>query len=47
MQKRLVYPPHWGDDSRRHGERVKNAVAAAGVDFEENETLVRGLDYYN
>ena len=36
-----------GDDSRRHGERVKNAVAAAGVDFEENETLVRGLDYYN
>ena len=36
-----------GDKSRAHYEEVAARLRAAGVDFEETPTLVRGLDYYN
>ena len=36
-----------GDESRRHLDTVKESVTKAGVKFVEDETLVRGLDYYN
>lgn len=35
------------DDSREDFERVKTLLKAAGVDFQVNPRLVRGLDYYN
>lgn len=35
-----------GDEARRHGERVQAGLEAAGVPFEVNPRLVRGLDYY-
>lgn len=35
------------DESRRHVETVKEKLAAAGIEFEEDPMLVRGLDYYN
>jgi histidyl-tRNA synthetase len=31
---------------RRHFEQVKSILKSVGVDFEENDRLVRGLDYY-
>lgn len=36
-----------GEDSRRHFEQVQNYLHALGIDFEINQKLVRGLDYYN
>ncbi|MDO5650985.1 MAG: histidine--tRNA ligase [Moraxella sp.] len=36
-----------GDESRRHFERVQDYLHALGIEFEINEKLVRGLDYYN
>jgi len=35
------------DESRQHFERLCNALTRAGVPFEHNSRLVRGLDYYN
>ena len=34
------------DECREHFARVKNLLTAAGVDFEIDNRLVRGLDYY-
>ncbi|MGI9297956.1 MAG: histidine--tRNA ligase [Gammaproteobacteria bacterium] len=36
-----------GAESRRHLEEVQNILAAAGIEFTETPSLVRGLDYYN
>ncbi|TWV84058.1 histidine--tRNA ligase [Moraxella sp. VT-16-12] len=36
-----------GEDSRHHFEQVQNYLHALGIDFEINQKLVRGLDYYN
>lgn len=36
-----------GEDSRCHFEQVQNYLHALGIDFEINQKLVRGLDYYN
>ena len=36
-----------GDESRAHFEKVQDYLHALGIDFEINEKLVRGLDYYN
>lgn len=36
-----------GQDSRRHFEQVQDYLHTLGIDFEINERLVRGLDYYN
>lgn len=36
-----------GEDSQAHFEQVKCYLTALGIDFEINEKLVRGLDYYN
>ena len=36
-----------GTQSRRHLDRVKDKLTAAGIAFSENDRLVRGLDYYN
>jgi histidyl-tRNA synthetase len=33
-------------ESIRHGERVQAGLRALGIDFDVDETLVRGLDYY-
>ena len=38
---------HLGEESRRHFDAVCSALAAAGVPFEINPHLVRGLDYYS
>ena len=34
------------DESRKHFAAVKNILRAVGVEFKENDRLVRGLDYY-
>lgn len=34
------------DDCRSHFEQVKNLLDAAGIEYEVNPTIVRGLDYY-
>jgi histidyl-tRNA synthetase len=36
-----------GDDSRAHFEGIQHVLTAAGIAFEINHRLVRGLDYYN
>ncbi|SPX85900.1 histidine--tRNA ligase [Moraxella ovis] len=36
-----------GDDTRAHFDQVKIYLTALGIDFELNDKLVRGLDYYN
>lgn len=36
-----------GQDSCRHFEQVQDYLHTLGIDFEINERLVRGLDYYN
>lgn len=36
-----------GQDSRRHFEQVQDYLHALGIEFEINQKLVRGLDYYN
>jgi histidyl-tRNA synthetase len=35
-----------GEDSRTHFEAVKAILKSVGVAFQENDRLVRGLDYY-
>src|SRR3546814_15390199 len=37
---------HLDAASIAHGERVQAGLQALGIDFEVDETLVRGLDYY-
>ena len=37
---------HLDEESRTHFDRLKNLLAACGVEFVVNERLVRGLDYY-
>jgi histidyl-tRNA synthetase len=37
---------HLDAESIAHGERVQAGLRALGIDFEIDETLVRGLDYY-
>jgi histidyl-tRNA synthetase len=34
------------DGCRKHFEQVKGILTAVGVEFQENDRLVRGLDYY-
>ena len=36
-----------GDESRAHFEGLQQLLAAAGVSYQVNPRLVRGLDYYN
>ena len=36
-----------GEESRRHLQTLSEILADAGVEFSEDPTLVRGLDYYN
>ncbi len=38
---------HLDDDSRQHFEGLKAMLDNAGIVYEENPRLVRGLDYYN
>lgn len=38
---------HLGGESLAHFEGLKRLLTAAGIQFEVNERLVRGLDYYN
>ena len=38
---------HLGEESLAHFEGLKRLLTAAGIQFEVNERLVRGLDYYN
>jgi histidyl-tRNA synthetase len=38
---------HLGESSRVHFERFCAGLEAAGVEYERNPRLVRGLDYYN
>ena len=38
---------HLDDDSRQDFERLRAILDAAGVKYEINQRLVRGLDYYN
>lgn len=46
----LVHAPrlldHLCDGCREHHARVKTCLAAQGIDFAEDHTLVRGMDYY-
>jgi len=35
-----------GEESRAHFDRLRELLAAAGIDYEHNPRLVRGLDYY-
>jgi histidyl-tRNA synthetase len=37
---------HLDAESVAHGERVQDGLRALGIDFEIDENLVRGLDYY-
>ena len=37
---------HLGEESLAHFEGLKRLLTAAGIQFEVNERLVRGLDYY-
>jgi histidyl-tRNA synthetase len=36
-----------GDESRAHFEGLERLLAAAGIEYQINPRLVRGLDYYN
>ncbi|MET0726666.1 MAG: histidine--tRNA ligase [Acidimicrobiales bacterium] len=49
-RKVLVDAPRMADAldaaSVAHGQRVQDGLRALGIDFEIDETLVRGLDYY-
>ena len=36
-----------GDDARAHYDELRNLLAKSGVAWQENDRLVRGLDYYN
>jgi histidyl-tRNA synthetase len=53
MQKLIAGAPRLADlvdrdsESRRHFEELQGLLAEAGIAFEVNPRLVRGLDYYN
>ncbi|MGL5994438.1 MAG: histidine--tRNA ligase, partial [Aeromonas sobria] len=51
VQAILVNAPrlfdHLGEESLAHFEGLKRLLTSAGIAFEVNERLVRGLDYYN
>lgn len=38
---------YWDDESREHFSQLCARLDAAGVSYQHNERLVRGLDYYN
>lgn len=38
---------HLDQDSREHFEKLQTYISHAGISFEVNSCLVRGLDYYN
>ena len=38
---------HLGEESLAHFEGLKRLLESAGIQYEVNERLVRGLDYYN
>lgn len=42
-----VLSDYFGADTQAHFERLKSLLTAAGIRFELNPRLVRGLDYYN
>ena len=46
MQEAPLAPQHLCDECATHYERVKRYLDQAGVTYEEDPTLVRGLDYY-
>ncbi len=51
MQDLLVQAPklsdYFGEQTRAHFEGLKALLTEAGIEFELNDRLVRGLDYYN
>ena len=46
MKGAPLMPDNLCDDCRAHYERVKRYLDAAGIEYVEDPTLVRGLDYY-
>lgn len=46
MDKAPRITEHLCDDCKQHYSEVKHLVASAGISFEEDTRLVRGLDYY-
>ncbi len=40
-------PDYWDEVSRKHFKRVLNCLDIAGIEYVIDDTLVRGLDYYN
>ncbi|WP_448211424.1 histidine--tRNA ligase [Colwellia sp. MEBiC06753] len=51
VQAALIGAPklsdYFGDETREHFDRLKVYLDNAGIDYQINERLVRGLDYYN
>jgi histidyl-tRNA synthetase len=51
MQEVIVRAPrimdHLGEESRAHFDRLRAGLDEAGIGYEINPRLVRGLDYYN
>jgi histidyl-tRNA synthetase len=47
VQQAPVMLDYLDDESREHFAELKALLASAGVDFEVNPRLVRGLDYYS
>ena len=46
MKDAPLAPDHLCDECRTHYEQVKKYLDAAGIQYVEDPTLVRGLDYY-
>ncbi len=46
LQQAPYIHDYWCDECREHYEQVKRYLDAAGIAYEEDPTLVRGLDYY-
>ncbi|WP_350455386.1 histidine--tRNA ligase [Slackia heliotrinireducens] len=46
MESAPIITDHLCDDCRSHYEAVKKHLDAAGIEYIEDPTLVRGLDYY-
>ena len=46
MESAPIITDHLCDDCRSHYEAVKQYLDAAGIEYVEDPTLVRGLDYY-
>ncbi|MDX1267592.1 MAG: histidine--tRNA ligase [Oceanisphaera sp.] len=47
LQDAPVLGDYFGEQTRAHFEGLKALLTSAGIDFEINPRLVRGLDYYN